>query len=245
LLIKRPRTVLSTHAPSTTGPALGAVIQDAAVQGDRIAARGDLSRATGRQEVDASGLAVAPGFIDMLDHSESALIAGGLSQGMIRQGVTLLVFGDSSMGPLNARMKKYQIERQGDIKFDITWDTLGEFLDTLVSRGVSAQRGRASDAGSLAHGLPQSTVVPQMSGLSRWRRAISRPVSSRAAPNGSVPDRPACSENRVLEVRPNVPVGRPQSGQDPLQRHSVQIARYPPRGRSRVGRDLHTPPHFR
>jgi len=111
--------------------------QDVAVQGDRISARGDLSRATGRQEVDATGLAVAPGFIDMLNHSESALIADGRSQGMIRQGVTLVVFGESSMGPLNERMKKYLTERQEDIKFDITWNTLGEYLDTLVSRGVS------------------------------------------------------------------------------------------------------------
>jgi N-acyl-D-amino-acid deacylase len=108
-----------------------------AVQGDRIAARGDLTRATGRQEVDATGLVVAPGFIDMLNHSESALIADGRSQGMIRQGVTLLVFGEGSMGPLNERMKKYRTDRQGDIKFDITWNTLGEYLDTLVSRGVS------------------------------------------------------------------------------------------------------------
>jgi N-acyl-D-amino-acid deacylase len=87
--------------------------------------------------VDATGLAVAPGFIDMLNHSEGALIADGRSQSMIRQGVTLLVFGEGSMGPLNEPMKKYQTERQGDIKFDITWGTLGEFLDTLVSRGVS------------------------------------------------------------------------------------------------------------
>jgi N-acyl-D-amino-acid deacylase len=125
------------HGTVYDGTGAGAVIQDVAVQGDRIAARGDLSRATGRQEVDATGLAVAPGFIDMLNHSESALMADGRSQGMIRQGVTLLIFGESSMGPLNERMKKYQTERQGDIKFDITWNTLGEYLDTLASRGLS------------------------------------------------------------------------------------------------------------
>jgi len=118
-------------------PTLAGVVQDVAVQGDRIAARGDLPRATGRQVVDATGLAVAPGFIDMLSHSEATLIADGRSQGMIRQGVTLVVFGESSMGPLNEQMKKYQTERQGDIKFDITWNTLGQFLDTLAARGVS------------------------------------------------------------------------------------------------------------
>ena len=125
------------HGTVYDGTGAAGVVQDVAVQGDRISARGDLSRATARQEVDAAGLAVAPGFIDMLNHSETALIADGRSQGMIRQGVTLVVFGESSMGPLNERMKKYQTERQGDIKFDITWNTLGEYLDTLASRGVS------------------------------------------------------------------------------------------------------------
>ena len=96
------------HGIVYDGTGAGAVIQDVAVQGDRIAALGDLSRAIGRQEVDATGLAVAPGFIDMLNHSESALIADSRSQSMIRQGVTLLVFGEGSMGPLNERMTKYQ-----------------------------------------------------------------------------------------------------------------------------------------
>jgi N-acyl-D-amino-acid deacylase len=112
-------------------------VEDVAVQADRIVARGDLSGAHGRQEIDATGLAVAPGFIDMLNHSETALIADGRSQGMIRQGVTLTVFGESSMGPISPEMKKDEQERQGDIKFEITWNTLGEYLDSLVTRGVS------------------------------------------------------------------------------------------------------------
>src|SRR5206468_6347361 len=107
-------------------------VEDVAVTGDRIAARGNLRAARGRQEVDATGLAVAPGFIDMLNHSETALIADGRSQGMIRQGVTLVVFGESSMGPISPAMKTDQQERQGDIKFEITWNTLGEYLDSLV-----------------------------------------------------------------------------------------------------------------
>src|SRR5947209_4382802 len=125
------------HGTVYDGSGARGVVQDVAVRGDRIAARGDLSSATGRQEVDATGLAVTPGFIDMLNHSETALIADGRSQGMIRQGVTLVVLGESSMGPLNERMKKEQAERQGDFKFDITWTTLGEYLDYLVKRGVS------------------------------------------------------------------------------------------------------------
>ena len=87
--------------------------------------------------MDATGLAVAPGFINMLSHSETSLIADGRSQSDIRQGVTLEVFGEGSMGPLTDAMKKELTERQGDIKFDITWTTLGEYLDHLVTRGIS------------------------------------------------------------------------------------------------------------
>jgi N-acyl-D-amino-acid deacylase len=125
------------HGTVYDGTGAAGVVEDIAVQGDRIAARGDLSGVSGRQEVDATGLAVSPGFIDMLNHSEASLIADGRSQGMIRQGVTLVVFGESSMGPTNERMKKDQTARQGDIKFDITWNTLGQYLDTLAARGVS------------------------------------------------------------------------------------------------------------
>jgi N-acyl-D-amino-acid deacylase len=125
------------HGTVYDGTGAAGVVEDIAVQGDRIVARGDLSQVSGRQEVNATGLAVSPGFIDMLNHSEVSLIADGRSQGMIRQGVTLVVFGESSMGPNNDRMKKEQTARQGDIKFDITWNTLGQYLDTLAARGVS------------------------------------------------------------------------------------------------------------
>jgi N-acyl-D-amino-acid deacylase len=129
--------VVIRHGTVYDGTGAPGVAQDVAIDGDRIAARGDLAAARGRQEIDASGLAVAPGFIDMLNHSETSLIADGRSQGMIRQGVTLAVFGESSMGPLSDRMKADQKERQGDIKFDIVWTTLGEYLDFLVKQGVS------------------------------------------------------------------------------------------------------------
>src|SRR5262245_44443221 len=88
------------------------VVEDVAIQGDRIAARGALGGTRGRQEVDASGLAVAPGFVDMLNHAETSLIADGRSQSGIRQGVTLSVFGESSMGPLSDQMKADMKARQ-------------------------------------------------------------------------------------------------------------------------------------
>src|SRR5437764_10442455 len=90
------------------GTGAAGVVQDVAIQNDRIAARGSLGHTRGRQEIDAAGLAVAPGFINMLSHSETSLIADGRSQGAIRQGVTLEVFGESSMGPLSEQMKKDQ-----------------------------------------------------------------------------------------------------------------------------------------
>src|SRR6516164_2861773 len=161
------------HGTVYDGTGVSGVVQDVAVQKDRIVARGDLSRATGRQDVDATGLAVAPGFIDMLNHSEAALIADGRSQGMIRQGVTLVVFGESSMGPLNEQMKKYQTERQSDIKFDITWSTLGEFLDTLVSRGVSTNIASFVSAGTVrANEIGFDNRPPTVEELDRMRVAV-------------------------------------------------------------------------
>jgi len=110
---------------------------DVAILDDRVAAVGDLSAERGREEVDATGLAVAPGFINMLSHSETSLIEDGRAQGTLRQGVTLEVFGESSMGPITEQMKKDSMERQGDIKFNIVWNTLGGYLDHLVARGIS------------------------------------------------------------------------------------------------------------
>ena len=113
-------------------------IADVAIDGQRISAIGDLRTATGKQEIDARGLAVAPGFINMLSWATESLIEDGRAMSDIMQGVTLEVFGEgSSMGPLNDAMKKEAIEQMGDIKYDIKWTTLGEYLDYLAQRGVS------------------------------------------------------------------------------------------------------------
>jgi N-acyl-D-amino-acid deacylase len=129
--------VVIRHATVYDGTGAAGRAADVAIEGDHIAAVGSLGGARGRSEVDASGLAVAPGFVDMLNHSETSLIADGRSQSGIRQGVTLSVFGESSMGPLSDAMKRDMKARQGDIKFDYTWSTLGEYLETLAARGVS------------------------------------------------------------------------------------------------------------
>lgn len=111
---------------------------DVAVVGDSIVAAGGRIEGRGALEVDAAGLAVAPGFINMLSWATESLIEDGRSQSDIRQGVTLEVFGEgSSMGPLNEAMKKELVEQQGDIRYDVVWTTLGEYLEHLVARGIS------------------------------------------------------------------------------------------------------------
>lgn len=114
------------------------VVEDVAIKGDRIAAIGDLEKARAGKVIDASGMAVAPGFINMLSWAVDDLIEDGRSLGDIRQGVTLEVFGEGmSFGPLNDAMKEEMKERQGNIKYDIEWTTLGDYLDYLEKRGVS------------------------------------------------------------------------------------------------------------
>jgi N-acyl-D-amino-acid deacylase len=109
-----------------------------ALRGDRIAAVGDLPGARATNVLDASNFAVAPGFINMLSWSTESLLVDGRSQGEIRQGVTTQIFGEgSSMGPLTDEMKKRIVENMGDLKYDITWTTLAEYLRDLERRGVS------------------------------------------------------------------------------------------------------------
>jgi len=113
-------------------------VGDVAISGDRIAAIGDLSKATADKEIDAENLAVSPGFINMLSWAVASLIEDGRGMSDIMQGVTLEVMGEGwSMGPWTDEMKQEAINRQGDIKFDIEWTTLSEYLEYLETRGVS------------------------------------------------------------------------------------------------------------
>ena len=111
---------------------------DVGINGDKIAAIGDLGAATGGREIDARGLAVAPGFVNMLSWANESLIVDGLSQSDVRQGVTLEVMGEGeSMGPLNDRMKRENVALQTDIKYPIEWTTLDEYLHYIAKRGIS------------------------------------------------------------------------------------------------------------
>ncbi len=118
------------------------VAGDVAIRGDRIAYVGPKAPGRARREIDATGQAVAPGFINMLSWSTESLLVDGRGQSDLRQGVTLEVMGEGfSMGPLNPAMKAEMIARQGDLKFPVEWTTLGEYLETLETKGVSMNVG--------------------------------------------------------------------------------------------------------
>ena len=111
---------------------------DVAIDGDRIAAIGDLSDRRGRAEADVEGLAVAPGFINVLSWANLSLLQDGRSLSDIVQGVTLEVMGEGhSMGPLNEAMVQEKRDNQSDIRYDVSWTTLGGYLQHLEDRGVS------------------------------------------------------------------------------------------------------------
>ncbi|HSR42765.1 MAG TPA: D-aminoacylase [Longimicrobiales bacterium] len=114
------------------------VVGDVAIDGDSVVAVGEIGRATGRTEIDAAGLAVSPGFINMLSWATESLIEDGRGLSDVKQGVTLEIFGEGmSMGPLNEEMKAELEARQADITYEVEWTTLGEYLEHLVDRGIS------------------------------------------------------------------------------------------------------------
>src|SRR6476469_822892 len=113
-------------------------VADVAIRGDLIVGVGDFASAVPKKTIDARGLAVAPGFINMLSWSNESLLQDGKSQSEIRQGVTTEIMGEGeSMGPLNDRMKARLVREQTDIKFEIKWNTLAEYLHYLEKRGIS------------------------------------------------------------------------------------------------------------
>jgi N-acyl-D-amino-acid deacylase len=162
-------------------------VGDVALRGDRIAKIGSLGKARGKVEVDARGLAVAPGFVNMLSWANESLIADGRGQSDIRQGVTLEVMGEgNSMGPLNDAMKKEMVAQQGDIKFDITWTTLGEYLDQLVQRGISPNVASFVGATTVrVHEIGYQDRPPTAEELARMRKLVDQAMADGAMGVGS------------------------------------------------------------
>ncbi len=147
---------------------------DVAVKGDRIAAIGPHLPGRGRTEVNAQGKAVSPGFVNMLAHPEESLIADGRGLSDLVQGVTLEVMGEDSMGPLTPAMKALAQKRQGDIKYPVSWNTLGQYLDMLQAKGISLNVASFVGAGTVRTNLlgegdiqPTPAQLKAMQGLVR------------------------------------------------------------------------------
>ncbi len=114
------------------------VVGDLAISGDAIVALGELGDGRGAEEIDATGMAVAPGFINLMSWATETMIQDGRAMSDILQGVTLEVMGEgTSMGPIPDSLKAWAQSQQGDIKYEIEWSTLGEYMEYLVARGVS------------------------------------------------------------------------------------------------------------
>jgi N-acyl-D-amino-acid deacylase len=160
---------------------------DVGLRGDRIAAVGDLAGSKAPVVVDAAGHAVAPGFINMLSWATVSLLADGRSQGDIRQGVTTEIFGEgSSMGPVNEEMKKRAYEEMGDIKYEITWTTLSEYLATLERRGISPNVASFVGATTIREyviGLEDKAPTPEQ--LDRMRALVRSEMEAGALGIGS------------------------------------------------------------
>jgi N-acyl-D-amino-acid deacylase len=150
---------------------------DVAIVGDTIAAIGDLSDAKGKTEIDANGLAVAPGFINMLSWAVETLILDGNGESDIRQGVTLEVFGEgSSMGPMSDKMKAESrdvMRRDPDYEYDIDWTTLGEYLQSMERRGVSPNVASFIGATTVrVHELGYANRLPTNEELERMKQLV-------------------------------------------------------------------------
>jgi len=114
------------------------IVADVAVSGDRIAVIGQMPEATAGTIIDAAGMAVAPGFINMLSHSYLSMLHDGRSLGELKQGVTMQVFGEgNSMGPLNESGRRWVGKLDPELDYSVEWDSLVGYLECLERKGVS------------------------------------------------------------------------------------------------------------
>jgi len=179
--------VIIRHGTVYDGSGEPGRVTDVAIDGDRVTVVGSLTGARGRKEIDARGLAVAPGFINMLSWATESLIEDGRAMSDIMQGVTLEVMGEGeSMGPWNDAMKKDAVEQMGDIKYEIAWTTLGEYLDHLVQRGISPNVASFIGATTVRiHELGYADRAPTPDELARMQALVRRAMEEGALGVGS------------------------------------------------------------
>ncbi len=166
------------------------VVADVGINADTIAFIGDLSNAVGKKEIDATGLAVAPGFINMLSWAVESLIIDGNSQADIRQGVTLEVFGEGgSLGPINEKMKQGMLDdmrRNPDYKYDIDWTTLDEYLVSLTKRGIAPNVASFIGATTVRiHELNYDNRLPNAEEMLRMKDLVRKAMEDGALGVGS------------------------------------------------------------
>lgn len=163
---------------------------DVGINSDTIAYIGDLSDAVAKKEIDATGMAVSPGFINMLSWAVETLILDGNSQADIRQGVTLEVFGEgASMGPMNDAMKKESedaMRRDPDYKYDIDWTTLGEYLESMERRGIAPNVASFVGATTVrVHELGYANRLPNPEEMERMKALVRTAMQEGALGVGS------------------------------------------------------------
>ncbi|MFN5430540.1 MAG: N-acyl-D-amino-acid deacylase family protein [Cyclobacteriaceae bacterium] len=160
------------------------MMADVAMNADTLAFIGDLKNAVGKKEIDAKGLAVAPGFINMLSHAEGSLLFDGNSQSDIRQGVTLEVFGEGSMGPMNDKMKaddEEAMKRDPDWAYKIDWTTLGQYLEGLERKGISTNVASFVSAITVrVHELGYANRAPSAEELERMKALVKQAMDEGA-----------------------------------------------------------------
>jgi len=164
-----------------------AVHGDVAVKGDRIAYVGPHAPGRGKTEIDAHGKAIAPGFINMLSHSEDSFMADGRGQSELRQGVTLEVMGEGgSIGPLTSKMQKLEEQRQHDIKYPVTWTTLDGGLETMAKRGLALNVASFVGAATVrVNVLGEDDVQPTAAQLDQMRALVRKAMEDGAMGVGS------------------------------------------------------------
>ena len=154
---------------------------DIAIQNDTIAFIGDLSKVSAANEIDAKGNAVAPGFINMMSHSEESLFQDGRAQSDIKQGVTTEIFGESSFGPLNAKMKKQLQDGQGDIKYAVTWNSLGEYMQALEKKNIACNIASFVGTGTVRQNvMGEDNIQPNPSQLESMKLLVRKAMEEGA-----------------------------------------------------------------
>jgi N-acyl-D-amino-acid deacylase len=148
-------------------------VGDVAIKGERLAYVGAHAPGSARERIDAHGKAVAPGFVNMLAHPEESLLADGRALSDLRQGVTLEVLGEDSMGPLTPEMKRLATQRQADIRYTIDWTTLGEYLHRLEQHGIAPNVASFVGAGTVrTNVLGERDVQPTPPQLAQMRALV-------------------------------------------------------------------------